>query len=242
MKIYLPEASSKTPEVNHSAPSISLDAILPRPTQPVAVIFMAEDRLQVGDVVNLLWQPPLTAINGWGVRPSEIAHSFLVSAEVVRVRSIEPAEVSSYISGSSEDRLVRGLKHDLEVISCERFLRVLSQLHEDEKSWELQGYYDFTKEPPSTVLFWEDVFWCGTAVVDGLTYIQASARGEAHLQLITYEGDGDLFGLYSAHLYPVGSYYNLGRRKLADRESQAVRRAMQMSCRLTDMVDTYLST
>ncbi|NVE00214.1 hypothetical protein [Massilia sp. BJB1822] len=228
MKIHYLETWPRVGGVDYQARTISLQAILPAPGQQLSLAFALADSCQAGAVLHLLWQPPFSAENGWCEQPSELLQSFLVSAKVLRV--VRDEESSS---------LPRCL-HDVEIVSCEALFPVLKAQPEDAASWQLPKVLDTQTNPPQTFLTWEEVIWCGTAAIDGLTYIAASTAAEAYMELIVEEVDGQLFGLFCAHLDPGGASYRLGRRLLGGREERAVRLAMQTSRPLTDSCCPYL--
>ncbi|UTY60112.1 hypothetical protein [Massilia sp. erpn] len=228
MKIHYLETWPRVAGVDYQAGTVSLKAILPAPGQQLSRAFALTDSGQTGGVLHLLWQPPFSAENGWSEQPSELLQSFLVSAKVLRV--VRDRE------DSSPPRCL----HDLEIVSCEALFPLLKALGEDAASWQLPKVLDADANPPQTFLTWEEVSWCGTAAIDGLTYIAASTAAEAYMELIVEEVNGQLFGLFCTHLDPGGTSSRLGRCLLGGREERAVRRAMQNSRPLADSCSPYL--
>lgn len=223
MKIYSPESWLQIPGIDYGAASILLSAVLPKSGQSVSAYFSSRERMPVGDVASILWCPPFSALNGWSEQPSEIAHSFLVLANIVRVSSDQHQQ-----------------RYDLEVISIEPLLPKLKALYGMGVDWEMPSVLDTRTVPPTVFLTWDEVTWCGVADIDGLKYIVANTSAEAHMELIVDEVDGALFGLFFAHSDPGGSSCNIGRRKLTTEECRAVRGAMQKSVQLLDSYTPYL--
>lgn len=219
MRVFCPESWPQVPGVNYSA-EISLTEVLPKAGQQTHAFFFSED-LPVTDVTDLLWKPPFTAINGWSDQPSEIARSFLVTARARRASSIQ----------------AHLYRYDLEVIACEP---LIAQLRALPGEWELETCLNTGTVPPKEFLMWEEVSWCGIADIHGLKYISASTSGEAYMELLVEEMDGEMFGLLSTHLDPGGEYSYLGRRKLSQRERSAVEAAMKQAVQLVDSHMGYL--
>ena len=231
MKIHCPETWCAVPGVDYGAPTISLKAILPVAGGRAYVGFTREDSLSQGDIATFLWQPPFSMLNGWGEQPTEIAQSYLVAARVIGVsRDSEQPPFSS-----------RQYKHELEILSCDRLLPILQALHEDAECWKLAEIADMRTTPATIFLAWDEVSWCGTAAIDGLIYMVGNTSSESHMELIVDEVNGEFFGLFNAHLNPGGTSYDIGRRKLSEREQQAVRQAIHKAFRLVDSYGEYLA-
>lgn len=220
MRVFCPESWPQLPGVDYSA-EISLTAILPKVGQQTHALFFAEDLLPAGEVACLLWKPPLTAINGWDERPSEIAESFIVAARAGHASMIDAHQY----------------RYDFEVVSCEPLLPKLRTLSGD---WTLKECLDTTRFRPKLIVIWEEVSWCGIADVDGLKYISANTSTEAQMELLVEEVEGEFFGLLSTHYDPGGEDCYLGRRKFSKRESSAVKAALKQAVSLVDKYEDYL--
>lgn len=232
MHIYCPVRWTVTPQVNVSATSISLNAIIPRPGQQVVVEYGDSNSASVGDNIAVLWQPPVSTINGWAVQPSEIRLSYLVSARVTQSTPVQPGQQLPWACIC--------LRHTLDIVSCEPLLAALRRLPLEETSWALPGVLDTTVTPHGSFLTLDQVSWCGTTTVDGLTYMNASTTSEAHIELILYDDDVGMVGLFCSHSDPGGAFTALGRRYLSEREANSARRAMRMSQKLIDASPAYL--
>lgn len=176
--------------------------------------------------------PPVSDLNGWSEQPSEIALSHLLKANVVdaaqttepSIEAIHPAHVGKR-------------RYELEILSCERFLSVLQALQEDSTSWHLQGVGTAQKN----FLTWDEVNWCGSAVVEGLTYITANTSNEAYMELIVEEVDDEIVGLFSLHIDPGGVVYDFGRKRLTGEELRVIKQALNIARPLHDSQAAYLA-
>ncbi|KAE9642234.1 hypothetical protein EJA70_19680 [Pseudomonas sp. PB103] len=223
MKIYSPMFWSLDQGIDYSAPIIQLADIVPRAGQTTFAYFDHHDTLHIGETLQLIWCPPVSDLNGWSEQPSEIAHSYLLQARVVR-----PVP-----SSASSMHLSRG-KHrfELSVLSRENLLSALRALPEDSGAWHLQH----------NALTWEELTACGTAVVDGLTYLNASARHEAFMELILEVTEEQIVGFFSLHSDPGGMYQQIGRKRFTGEELRIVRHALDTAHVLHDTQDAYLAT
>ena len=218
MRVFCPASWPQVPGVDYSA-RISLGAILPATGQR-AHAFFSRDGLPSGSVSHLIWQPPLSSWNGWSEQPSEIAHSYLLTA---RAGTASMADDHQY-------------RYDFEVAACAPLLPALRAFAGD---WALESVLDMTTVPPTSSLIWEEADGCGRAEIAGLTYLSARAP-ETYLELLVETVDGDMFGLLSTHLCPGWEEYYVGRRKLSQAERGAVERALDNAVRLADTCAPYL--
>ncbi|WP_338523734.1 hypothetical protein NUH87_29130 [Pseudomonas batumici] len=233
MKTYCPTFWPNGPGVDHSAPTIHLDDLLPRIGSTTSAYFNRRDFLRVGETIRLIWCPPVSDLNSWGEQPSEIAFSHLLTATVV-----SPASVATP-STHDPHFIHRGmLRYDLEILSCERLLPALKAFEPDGIDWHLQ----MIGTPRGTILAWDEIHWCGRATVEGLIYLTANTRNEAYLELLLEPTDDSFIGLFSLHMNPGGVEYDLGRKRFTSNELRAIKRALALAHPLQDSQPTYLVT
>jgi hypothetical protein len=184
MKIYCPMFWSLDQGIDYSAPIIQLADIVPRAGQTTFAYFDRHDTLHIGETLQLIWCPPVSDLNGWSEQPSEIAHSYLLQARVVRP---VPSSASSMHLSMGKHRF------ELSVLSRENLLSALRALPEDSGAWHLQH----------NALAWQELTACGSAVVDGLTYLNASARHEAFMELILEVTEEQIVGFFPCTAIPA---------------------------------------
>ncbi len=222
MEFHDPDTWSNAAGVDYGADIISLNAIVPAPGTKTSAFFGKRECLTAGATENLLWRPPLSMYNGWSEQPSEIEHSHMLRAKVTAVaRSPESA----------------GWRHELEIVASKPLLELLRELRDETRTWEMPSAFDGRRSH----LIWDDIRWCGTAKVAGYLYVVARNHYETHMELIAEEVDGELIGLLYIHSDPGSTTCDIGRGKLSAVESAAVRRAIGMSYRLTEMSSPYLT-
>lgn len=205
------------PGIDYSAPTLDLQAIVPKAGDKTWAQFDRHDNVQVGETVQLLWCPPLSAINGWSEQPSEIALSYLLTALVL----------SSM-----------GDTYELDILGSERLLPMLRSLPHDQGAWALQQ----VGGEEAQIIALEEACWSASAVVEGLTYLSACTPFEAHMELLLEVTGDEVVGLFSAHVDPGGAFYSFGRRKLEGRERKAVEQVLKVAQPLKDSQGRYLLT
>ncbi|MFS2069678.1 hypothetical protein ACEN9D_13020 [Pseudomonas sp. CT11-2] len=232
MKTYCPLFWSEDLGVDYSAPVINLKDILPTVGKNTFAFFDNTDSLLPGDTILLIWFPPASNLNGWSDQPSEIALSHLLNANVVGAAqaSEPPVEATHPHYGKR--------KYELDILSSERFLTVLQALQEDATSWHLSTI----GSAQGPFLAWDEVSWCGSAVVEGFTYLTASTPHEVHMELIVEMANEEIIGLFSVHIDPGGTFYEFGRRRLTWSELRAIKQALNIARPLHDSQAAYLAT
>lgn len=231
MKTYCPTFWSRDSGVDYSVPVIRLNDILPTVGQNTFAWFDNNDCPRVGETILLIWCPPVSDLNGWSEQPSEIALSHLLKANVVAV-----AQASDPLAAEIHPAHYGMRKYELDIQSCERFLTVLEALQEDPTSWHLHAI----GSAQGSFLNWEEVNWCGSAAIDGFTYLTANTSNEAHLELIFKENDNEIIGLFSAHIDPGGTFYEFGRKRLTGQELRVIKHALHIARPLRDAQGNYL--
>lgn len=233
MNTYCPTFWPNDPGVDHNAPTIHLNDLLPGVGSTTSAYFDKRDSLRVGETIRLIWCPPVSDLNGWSEQPSEIALSHLLTATVVS--SASAATPSAY----NPHFIHRGmLKYDIVILSCERLLPALQASKQDGIDWHLR----MIGTSRGSILAWDEIRWCGRASVEGLIYLTASTPNETYLELLL-EPIGDEFkGLFSLHMSPGGIDYNLGRKRFTSDELRAVKRALDLAQPLLDSQPAYLVT
>lgn len=225
MKIYRPRFWSLDSGIDYSAPVIHLNDIVPAVGKKTFAFFDRDDRLEAGATILLIWCPPVSDLNGWSEQPSEIAQSHLLKAHVIGV-----AQACAQPAPNGER------KYELEILACERLLPALQALPEESTSWNLQGI----GSEQGNFLAWDELHWCGRALVEGFTYLTANTSNEAHLELILEESGDELFGLFSVHIDPGGTFHEMGRKQLTGEERRVVERAIKLAHPLQDSQALYL--
>ena len=232
MKTYCPMFWSLDQGIDYSAPILHLKDIVPSVGKRTFAFFDSHDRLDVGEILLLIWCPPVSDLNGWSEQPSEIAQSHLLKAKVVG------AAQASEPSAERLHNVHHGkLKHELDILSCERFLPALQALQEDSTSWHLQQ----VGTANGNFLAWDELHGCGSAVVEGLTYLTASTSSETYMELILKVADDEIIGLFSLHMNPGGDSYDFGRKRLTGEERRAVKHALNIAQPLHDTQAAYLA-
>lgn len=231
MKTYCPTFWSRDSGVDYSASVIRLNDILPTAGQNTFAYFDNNDCLRVGETILLIWCPPVSDLNGWSEQPSEIALSHLLKANVV-------AEVQASAPSAAEIHPAHygKRKYELDIQSCERFLTALDTLQEDPTSWHLHTI----GSAQGNFLNWDEVSWCGSAAIDGFTYLTANTSNEAYMELILKEVENEIIGLFSVHIDPGGTVYEFGRKRLTGQELWVIKQALNIAHPLRDVQAEYL--
>lgn len=233
MDIYWPTFWPNGPKIDHRAPTVTLDELLPDIGGNACAYFDKYDRPCAGDTVRLLWTPPVSDINGWSEQPSEIALSYLLTANV----SSEAALVSP--SGGNPHLIHQGkYRHTFRILARERLLPALKIFPADANTWKLpvtatdQGFTPLLNE----------VRWCGKATVEGLTYLAVTASNETYMEMLVDKEDEDFIGLFFMHVNPGGSDFNLGRQPLTSIEQNLIRSLINRAQPLADSQAPYILT
>ncbi|CAM4035460.1 hypothetical protein [Pseudomonas wadenswilerensis] len=217
LKTCWPSSWRNVPGIDYSAPTLDLQAIVPKAGDKTWAQFDRHDNVQAGETVQLLWCPPLSAVNGWSEQPSEIALSYLLKALVLSCM---------------------GDTYELDILGSERLLPMLRSLPHDQGAWALQQ----VGGEEAQIFALEEACWSACAVVEGLTYLSACTPFEAHMELILEVTGDEVVGLFSAHVDPGGAFYSFGRRKLEGRELRAVEQVLKVAQPLKDSQGRYLLT
>ncbi|MCP3749080.1 hypothetical protein [Pseudomonas sp. SBB6] len=207
------------PGIDYSAATIDLQAIVPKAGEKAWARFDRRDTVQAGDTVQLLWCPPVSAVNGWSEQPSEIALSYLLKANVA-------------------SRMGEQDTYALDILGGQRLLPMLRALPRDQGAWALQQ----VAGEQGQIIALEEACWSASAVVEGLTYLSACTPFEAHMELLLDVTGDEVVGLFSAHVDPGGAFYSFGRRILAGRELKAVEQVLKIAQPLKDSQGHYLLT
>jgi len=231
--IYWPAFWPNGPEIDHSAPTLTLDELLPDIGGTAFACFDKHDRPHAGDTVRLLWTPPVSDINGWSEQPSEIALSYLLTANVC-----SEATLVSPSDGNPHLILQGKYRHALRILARERLLPALKDFPSNANSWRLP----VTATDRGITQLWDEVHWCGKATVEGLTYLTASTPNEAFMEVLLEKEDENLIGLFSMHLNPGGSNFNLGRQRLTSIEQNVMWRVIDRAQPLADSQAPYIMT
>ncbi|KAF0866355.1 hypothetical protein [Pseudomonas sp. LD120] len=215
--------------IDYGAPTLPLRALLPVVGEESSAFFERQDRIQVGETLQLIWCPPVADLNGWNEQPSEIALSHLL-----RVRISGPAPEPP----TPRNALYQGkLRYRFRVLSCQPLPAALRAQPLEQHAWHLP----LIESGQDCCLTWEAIGECHRAEVQGLIYLSAYRRHETYMELFIEEADEQLFGLFSVHLGPGGNDYEFGRRLLEGAELQAIRRALEIALPLKDSQPAYLS-
>lgn len=233
MDIYFPTFWPNGPEIDHSAPTVALDALLPEIGSTVFAYFDKHARPHAGDTVRAIWTPPVSDINGWSEQPSEIASSYLLTANVF-------SEATLVTPSDGEPHLIlqRKYRHALRILSRERLLPALKTFPVDANAWKLPA----TATAQGITQLWDEAHWCGKATVEGLIYLTATTPGEDSMDVLLDEEDENLIGLFSMLLNPGGSDISLGRQPLTSIEQNVMRRAIDRAQPLADSQVPYIMT
>lgn len=230
--IYLPTFWPNGPEIDHSAPTLTLDDLLPDIGGTAFACFDKHDRPHAGDTVRLLWTPPVSDINGWSEQPSEIALSYLLTANVS-----SEATLVSLSDGNRHPILQEKYRYALRILARERLLPALKNFPADANPWTLP----VTATAQGITQLWDEVHWCGKATVEGLIYL-AATTSEASMEMLLDKEDENLIGLFSMHFNPGGSNFCLGRQRLTSIEQNVMRRAIDRAQPLADSQAPYIMT
>jgi hypothetical protein len=229
IKIYCPTFWPNGPNVDHRSPTIRLADLLPAVGSIAPAYFERNHCCRAGETVWVIWCPSASDLNGWEDQPSEIATSYLLKAHALTPKSSSEPPHPLHLGKH---------KYDLEILACERLLPALRALPQVESAWSLPRI----GTAHGVSLAWNTLKWCGTAAVEGLTYLAARGPNEAYMELILEESDGEIAGLFSMHANPGGISYNIGRKRFDLDELRAVRHALSVAQPLQDSHPTYLTT
>nr|WP_315448707.1 hypothetical protein [uncultured Pseudomonas sp.] len=224
MKIYWPMFWSQHRGIDYGAATLRLDEILPSVGERTFAFFDNNDLPADGETIHLVWCPPVSDLNDWSEQPSEIAQSYLLKANVVGAAQAPASTTEASRRAHSGKR-----EYELDVLSCERFLSVLQALPAHSNPWDLLG----------NAWAWERISWSGSAVVEGLTYLTATAN-EAFMELIVEEADEQIIGLFSLHIDPGGVFQDFGRKTLTGEERRLIKQALDTAQTLHDSQPAYL--
>ncbi|MBK5529182.1 hypothetical protein JFT91_13585 [Pseudomonas sp. TH08] len=224
MKIYWPMFWSQHRGIDYGTATLRLDDILPGVGKSTFAFFDINDLPADGETIDLVWTPPVSDLNGWSEQPSEIAQSYLLQAKVLGATqpTAPTTEASRRIHCGKRE-------YALDVVSCERFLAVLQALAPHANPWHLL----------SNAWAWERISWCGSAVVEGLTYLTATSN-EAYMELIVEEAGEQIIGLFSLHMDPGGACEEFGKKILMGEERRLIRQALDSAQALHDSQPAYL--
>lgn len=228
MKIYCPLFWSLDQGIDYSAPILHLKDIVPSVGKRTFAFFDSHEHLDVGETLLLIWCPPVSDLNGWSEQPSEIAQSHLLKANVVGAAQA-PELLHSIHHGKR--------KYELDILSRERFLPALQALQKDSTSWQLHGF----GTAHENFLALDELHWCGSAEVEGLTYLTANTSDETYMELMLKVADDEIIELFSVHMSPGGDSCNFGRKRLTGEEQRAVKRALNIAQPLHDTQAAYLA-
>ncbi|KAF2410999.1 hypothetical protein ACMSI6_16050 [Pseudomonas antarctica] len=227
MNTYCPTFWPNGPGIDHNAAVTQLNALLPAVGSTTVAYFEQNDAPRVGETLRLIWCPPVSDLNGWDEQPSEIATSHLLIATVISPASVNQA--ASRVNFGKPG-------YDVEVLSCERLIPALKAL--PETTWSLHQI----STAQGNILAWDEVTRCGRANVEGLIFLTASTRSEAHMELLLEQTDDDITGLFSLQMNPGGIDYDLGRTRFTAQELRAVRRVLSIAHPIHDSQPAYLAT
>ncbi|MCW2293650.1 hypothetical protein M2262_003700 [Pseudomonas sp. BIGb0408] len=232
MKTYCPIFWPNSPNIDHRAPTVALEALLPSVPGTAFAHFDKDDQPCMGETIRLIWCPPVSDLNGWSEQPSEIASSYLLTARV-----ISPGSAAMRTAEDANFALIHTQRYQLEILSRERLIPALEGLAQGTSTWSLHTIW--TEE--GSMLAWDEVSWCGKSTVEGLTYLVANTRNEAHMELLLEQTGEELTGLFSSHMTPGGTHYGLGRKRFTAQELQAVKHALNIARPLHDTQPAYLT-
>ncbi|WP_017901852.1 hypothetical protein [Pseudomonas asplenii] len=233
MNTYFPMFWPNGPDVDHSAPTIHINDLLPAVGTTTVAYFEGYDRVLVGETVRLIWTPPVSDLNGWSEQPSEIAMSHLLIAKVLSDTGA-PARTERDLPFMHAGKQT----YQLEILSRERLLTVLKASPVDSGDWTLQG----VSGERGVHLAWDEVSWCGKATVEGFTFLTANTSAEAWLELLLELEGEEITGFFSLHVDPGGSVFGFGRKRLTAVEKQSIQRALDRAYLLHDTQPAYLVT
>ncbi|ERO60403.1 hypothetical protein [Pseudomonas piscis] len=214
--------------IDYGAATLSLRDLLPQVGQGISAFFEPQDRLMVGETLQLIWHPPVSDINGWSEQPSELAHSHLLRARVSGPQQ-SPAQPMHDLHRGRQ-------RFALQVLACTPLLAALQAQPLEQQAWSLPGI----GRPQGACLSWDEAHGCGRADIVGLTCLSAANGNEGMMEMILEIIGDQVSGLLSVHLGPGGNTYEFGRRVLAGAELIAIRRALEHARPLQDTQDAYL--
>lgn len=227
MKTCCPIFWPNGPQVDHTAAVLALADLVPAVGSTTVAHFQPHDGIQAADTLRLIWCPPVADLNGWCEQPSDLAFSHLLTARVIR----------PVVSAHPRHRAHLGtLEYALEILACERLLPALQTLGDAAPPWSLHP----VGTPTGSHLMWSEVQACGRATVEGLTYLSATTPYETHLALILEITEQATVGLFSLHMHPGGTRYDLGRKRFTASELTAVNHALGLAHPLPDSQPPYL--
>ncbi|MFW9082031.1 hypothetical protein ACOI9X_22580 [Pseudomonas sp. P2757] len=226
MRICCPTFWSQDSGIDYGAGELRIGDILPSVGESTFAWFESREPVSVGETVRVMWCPPVADLNGWDEQPSEIAQSYLLEVKVVGA-----APVTGIVHAAHYGQC----RYELQVLSCERLLSVLRKFQEDSKS-------DHVPVLPDNLRAWEELSWCGSAVIQEFTYLTANTAFEASMQLILKVSSEEIVVLFSWHADPGGVYCQLGRTSLAAYERLIIARALGEAQPLYDSQPAYLAS
>ncbi|AUY32789.1 hypothetical protein EON09_09415 [Pseudomonas soli] len=228
MQTYWPLFWPNSSKVDHSAPQVRLDALLPVVGTVTLAYFERHERIQIDETVRLIWCPSVSDLNGWSEQPSEIAFSHVLQARVVALDAAPESTINAAHFG------LRG--HMLEVLSLERLLPALRGWANGTGAWSLPQ----AAAGDGSLQLWAELNWCGRAEVAGYIYLVGNTRAESHLELIL-ERDGDnLVGLFHVQRNPAGTFFDFGATYSTELERCLLERVLNSAQPLCDTHPLYL--
>ncbi|NBF02214.1 hypothetical protein GV819_07900 [Pseudomonas sp. Fl5BN2] len=229
MKTCTPLFWSTDLGIDYSAPLLNLKDLVPVVGQKTSAFFARQDRIQIGETLQLIWCPPVSDLNGWSEQPSEIALS-----QLLRVKISGPAQAPAAPLHAIHHGMQR---YAFDVLSCKPLLAALQAQPLDPAAWQLAKI----GSAAGTCLSWDELTWCGRAEVAGLTYLVATRPCETYLEMIVEVNEQQIVGLFSVYLSPGGDDYDFGRRVLSGDELRAIKRVLQVAQPLQDCQEAYLA-
>ena len=231
MNIHCPTFWPNGPDIDHSAPTVSLSQLLPAVGTTTFACFEKYDQPNAGETVQLLWLPPVSDINGWSEQPSEIAMSYLLTACIAS----EPTLVAPSESRSSA--ILQGkYRYAVKVLARQRLLSALGTTASDATPWHVPAIADGT----GVSLLWDEVHWCGKACVEGLTYLTASTRNESFIEMLLDKQGDELVGLFCLYMDPGGVECSIGKQRFVAGEQEAIQRVLDKARGLVDTQAHYI--
>lgn len=228
MKTYCPSYWTRSASVDYSAAQLLLSDIAPRPGETVSVFLPDEQRPSDGEIVQLIWMPPFSEMNGWSEQPSEIKHSYMIIGTIrkteIQTRTLQSPEIQKLI-------ISRSIEWQFDIVERTPFIQACAQaasINPGEPS------------PASSILFLEAPHWSGVAVVQGYTYLCATLY-ESHIQLLLKQEAGTLVSYFQEHTYPGGFQIEVGRRSLPSTETLKYQEIVNKANALKDTFEAYLA-
>lgn len=214
--------------IDYGAPTLRLSELLPVVGAQSSAFFEQQERILIGDTLQLIWSPPVADLNGWSEQPSEIALSQLLRVRITGPAPEPPTPRNALYHGRHRYRFL--------VLSCQPLPAALRAQPLAPHAWHMP----LIENGQGSCLTWEAIDNCSRAEVQGLIYLSAYRRHETYMEMFIEDVGGQLFGLLSVHLGPGGDDYDFGRRLLEGAELRAIRRALDMARPLKDSQPGYL--